>query len=85
MYDIKLLQDSDGFGSKRGVLIYHIKLQSMHIYKSNFASACLCWEDCSIMLECRIMKTTGTLQNILESRYTPLIMYIAQLYHTISI
>ncbi len=38
MYDYKdTVQVSDGFGNKRGVLIYHIKLQC----KSNFGAGLL--------------------------------------------
>ncbi len=51
------VQVSDGFGSKRGVLIYHIKLQR----KSNFGACLLGLRgrgDCLIMLEYRIIKTT---------------------------
>ncbi len=41
MYDIKTVQVSDGFGNKRSVLIYHIKLQCMHLCKSNFGVSLL--------------------------------------------
>ncbi len=63
MYDYKdTVQVSDGFGNKRGVLIYHIKLQ----HKSNFGAGLLGLRGglCTIMLEYRIMKTTKYLIRI---------------------
>ncbi len=55
------VQVSDGFGNKQGVLIYHIKLQLMHVCKLIFGISLLCAGrrgDCSIMLEYQIIKST---------------------------
>ncbi len=65
------VQVSDGFGNKRDVLIYHIKLQQ----NSNFGAGLLGLRgggDCSIMLEYRIIKNYRVLDKEIHPRYTPL-------------
>ncbi len=78
------VQVSDGFVNKRGVLIYHIKLQCMHVCKSNFGISLLGLWGRGLLDNARVsnLKNYQVLDKDIHPRYTPLATTVYDFLHS---